>query len=71
MQPEDPRVRLARDWFTHANRDLAASERLLAQPAFPAEAAFHSHQAIEKTLKGWLAWQFWDITVANGRPPSG
>jgi len=56
MAPDDPRASLARDWFSRAQQDLAASERLLDQPALPAEAAFHVQQAIEKTLKGWLAW---------------
>ena len=56
MAAEDSRTRLTRDWFTHVQRDLASSDRLLAEPALPAEAAFHVQQAIEKTLKGLLAW---------------
>lgn len=56
MPPEGPQESLVREWLAHAVRDLAAGERLLAPPAFPAEAAFHAQQAIAKALKGLLAW---------------
>lgn len=56
MWPDDPRAHLANDWFTRARRDLASGERLLLEPAFPSEAAFHVQQAAEKALKALLAW---------------
>jgi HEPN domain-containing protein len=56
MRREDPRAHLARGWFARAQRDLASSERLLLQPAFPAEVVFHCQQAAEKALKGFLVW---------------
>jgi len=41
-------------WLTYARNDLAAAERLLQPPALPSEVCFHSQQAAEKALKGYL-----------------
>ena len=42
---------LTREWLKTALDDLAAIERLLGDPALTNIVAFHSQQAIEKTLK--------------------
>ena len=56
--PSDP-ARLAdtREWLRKANEDLQAARRLLRPPRRLSNvAAFHCQQAIEKTLKAFLAW---------------
>jgi len=56
--PLDPiRVADARAWLRSARRDLGAgSHDLKAQPPFTGDAMFHAQQAVEKALKGYLAW---------------
>ncbi len=57
MPPEAPRIAEARPWFAKAARDLRAAEVLLvASPPLLGEVAFHSQQAAEKAMKGYLAW---------------
>jgi HEPN domain-containing protein len=49
---------LARTWFAKAERDLFTAETMLAVAHVPADVVcFHCHQATEKYLKGFLAWQ--------------
>jgi len=46
-----------RAWLVKASRDLAvAAHELKADPPFSADAAFHTQQAVEKSLKGFLTW---------------
>jgi HEPN domain-containing protein len=56
--PFDPiRVADTRAWLQSARRDLGAgSHDLKAEPPFTGDAMFHAQQAVEKTLKGFLAW---------------
>jgi HEPN domain-containing protein len=56
--PHDPgRAADTRAWLGKAKRDLQAAKRLLRPPrALSGEAAFHCQQAVEKALKGFLAW---------------
>lgn len=56
--PLDPeRVKEVREWFRKASEDLrAAIVDLAAQPPLTGDAAFHSQQAAEKAIKGFLSW---------------
>ena len=56
--PLDPiRVTDARAWIERARRDLGAgSHDLKARPPYTGDAMFHAQQAVEKALKGFLAW---------------
>jgi len=56
--PHDPvLVAEVRAWLAKAAKDLAAaSYEMQAIPPFADDVAFHSQQAVEKTLKGFLAW---------------
>lgn len=46
-----------REWFAKAALDIrAAHHDLGASPPLLADAAFHSQQAVEKALKGFLVW---------------
>lgn len=57
MPCEDPRTHLARQWLRKASRDVRAAELgLSAQDELWDIVAFHSQQATEKALKGFLAW---------------
>lgn len=49
---------LARNWFWHVAADLKVARRE-ASTADPVANAvcFHAQQAVEKALKGWLAWR--------------
>lgn len=60
--PLDPiRVAEARAWFLKAAEDLRAGTfELGADPPLSADVAFHSQQAVEKSIKGFLSW--------HGRP---
>ena len=56
--PHDPAlVADTRAWLTKARMDLLAAERLLqVAPPLLGASVFHSQQAGEKALKGFLAW---------------
>ena len=57
MPPEPVRTVDARAWLVKAARDLRRVEILLAaEPADPEGALFHSQQAAEKAIKGFLTW---------------
>src|SRR5258708_30791757 len=44
-------------WFVKANDDLREAEFVLtASPPFIGSSLFHSEQAVEKALKGFLTW---------------
>ena len=44
-------------WFIKSNEDLREAEFILtAFPPFIASSLFHSEQAVEKALKGFLTW---------------
>jgi HEPN domain-containing protein len=44
-------------WFVKANEDLREAEFVLtASPPFIGSSLFHSEQAVEKALKGFLTW---------------
>jgi HEPN domain-containing protein len=44
-------------WFVKANEDLREAEFVLtASPPFVGSSLFHSEQAVEKALKGFLTW---------------
>ena len=46
----------AKEWLARADRDLSVAARVLSgDDPFPDAAAFHSQQAAEKALKGFLA----------------
>ena len=46
-----------RAWLVRASSDLRAAETLLtASPPLADEAVYHCQQAVEKALKGFLAW---------------
>ena len=47
---------LARGWLRKAESDLVAAERIVVGPGPYDTACFHAQQAIEKTLKGFLAF---------------
>jgi len=54
MQPEV--VREAQEWLVRAERDVVATEALLAtSPPLPDMAVYHAQQAAEKALKAFLA----------------
>ncbi len=54
MQPEV--LREAQDWLARAEQDLEAAEALLARARpLPGIVAYHTQQAAEKALKGFLA----------------
>jgi hypothetical protein len=56
--PHDPaRAADARAWIEKATLDLRSAEAdLAARPAIIGDALFHCQQAVEKALKGLLAW---------------
>ena len=58
MAPESPsRVIATQAWFIKANEDLREAQFVLsADPPFIGSSLFHSQQAVEKALKGFLAW---------------
>jgi HEPN domain-containing protein len=57
--PEDQvRRRLVGQWRHKAETDLQAAESLLSRiPPLPYPSCFHSQQAAEKYLKGFLVWK--------------
>ena len=46
-------MNVACEWFRRARKDLRAAEVLLRE-GLHEDAAYHSHQAVEKALKGLL-----------------
>ncbi len=48
---------LARGWFRKGDSDLADARRTVASEGPYDTACFHAQQAVEKYLKGYLAWQ--------------
>ncbi|MBI2864491.1 MAG: HEPN domain-containing protein [Chloroflexi bacterium] len=56
--PHDPaRIAETQAWFIKAANDLRAAEHLLgARPPLLGDTVFHCQQAVEKSLKGFLAW---------------
>lgn len=56
--PHDPvKIEETRSWFKKAWDDLrAASVDMAADPPLIEDALFHYQQAIEKAMKGFLAW---------------
>jgi HEPN domain-containing protein len=59
MAPESPaRVVATQAWFLKANDDLREAEFVLtAAPPFIGSSLFHSEQAVEKAMKGFLTWR--------------
>jgi HEPN domain-containing protein len=57
MPPDPVRAADARAWLAKAAQDLRRVDLLLAaDPPAPEGALFHSQQAAEKALKGFLTW---------------
>jgi len=57
MLHDPARLADTREWLRKAKDDFKAARRLLKPPQrLSNAAAFHCQQAIEKTLKGFLAW---------------
>jgi HEPN domain-containing protein len=56
--PQDPaHVISTQAWFIKANEDLREAEFVLtASPPFVGSSLYHSEQAVEKALKGFLTW---------------
>ncbi len=54
---------LAIKWFNKGNNDLIAGKYILSMPDPPADIiCFHSQQAVEKYLKGFLAFHKYEIS---------
>lgn len=51
------RQALAQGWFRKADSDLADARRSVASEGPYDTACFHAQQAVEKYLKGYLAWR--------------
>lgn len=57
MAAETPKAQDVRAWLRKARKDLrAARHDLTADPPFLGDVAFHCQQAVEKSLKAFLAW---------------
>lgn len=57
MQPDPVRLEDTRGWLVKAEKDLRSAEHgLSASPPLLEDVVFHCQQAIEKVLKGFLAW---------------
>jgi HEPN domain-containing protein len=56
MQPEERRNSLVREWLSIAEEDLHSARRLLEREPLIRAATYHSQQAMEKALKGYLTW---------------
>ena len=57
MSPEAGRADEAREWMSKVASDLrGASIDLAAEPPLVEDALFHCQQAVEKSLKAFLAW---------------
>lgn len=57
--PQDPdHVVATQAWFIKAKEDLREAEFVLtAAPPFVGSSLYHSEQAVEKSLKGFLTWR--------------
>jgi HEPN domain-containing protein len=66
----DATLDYARQWLSRAERDLTAARKLVSgeEPLF-AEALFHCQQAIEKALKGFLAYHDVEIEKTHALGP--
>lgn len=51
------RQALAQGWFRKADSDLADARRSIASEGPYDTACFHAQQAVEKFLKGYMAWR--------------
>jgi len=57
MPPDPLRAADTRAWLAKAALDLRSAQAdLAAAPPIRGDALFHCQQAVEKTLKAWLAW---------------
>jgi HEPN domain-containing protein len=56
MQPQSEPIRLARQWLEKAQQDLAGAELMASSTGLLDLVAFHCQQAVEKALKGFLAF---------------
>lgn len=57
MAQDPAHVIATQAWFIKANEDLREAEFVLtASPPFIGSSLFHSEQAVEKSLKGFLTW---------------
>jgi HEPN domain-containing protein len=57
MPPDRIRADETRSWLARAASDLrAASHEFTAAPPLVDDIVFHAQQAVEKVLKGFLAW---------------
>lgn len=57
MLPDDEVLAEAEAWFLRAREDLRAADfELTADPPLLADVTFHSQQAVEKAMKGFLAF---------------
>ena len=64
MPPDPVRAADARAWLAKAAQDLRPAGLLLAaEPPDPEGGLFHSQQAAEKALKGFLTWH--DVHLAR------
>ena len=50
---------LAQGWFRKADSDLADATRTVVSEGPYDTACFHAQQAVEKCLKGYLAFMIW------------
>lgn len=55
------REALAQGWFRKGDSDLADSRRTIESDGPYDTACFHAQQAVEKYLKGFLAWRGFEI----------
>ena len=57
MSVDEVRVEETRSWLSKSRNDIrAARHDLVAEPPLLSDALFHCQQAVEKALKGFLAW---------------
>lgn len=57
MAHDPVKIEETRSWFRKAGDDLrAASVDVEAEPPLLEDALFHCQQAVEKAMKGFLAW---------------
>jgi HEPN domain-containing protein len=56
MKPPDARHRSTLAWLERAEEDLTLARLALGNPELTWGVCFHSQQAAEKALKGYLAW---------------
>jgi HEPN domain-containing protein/predicted nucleotidyltransferase len=58
-KPQDSRI--AREWFDHAKKHLRSSDTLWGAGEDPEIVAEHLQQGLERTLKGYLVHQGWEL----------